>query len=69
MYYDAVQTSGTSPQLITDFLRRVKVRDGIKNQTASFDKYRIVAGETPEMVSYRFYDTVDYYWVILLMIG
>ena len=67
MYYDAVQTRSTSPKLITDFLRRVKVRDGIKNQAVMFDKYRVVTGETPEMVSYRFYDTVDYYWVILLM--
>ena len=66
-YYDAVQTSASSPQLITDFLRRVKVRDGIKNQAVMFDKHRVTTGETPEMISYRFYGTMDYYWVVLLM--
>ena len=67
MYYDAVQDGTTSPKLVTNILRRVKVRDGIKNETAMFDKYQVVAGETPETVSYTLYETVDYYWTILLM--
>jgi len=67
MYYDAVQDGTTSPKLVTDLLRRVKVRDGLKNQTAIFNKYQVVAGETPEIVSYKLYDSVDYYWTILLM--
>jgi hypothetical protein len=46
MYYDAVQDGTTSPKLVTDLLRRVKVRDGLKNQTAIFNKYQVVAGET-----------------------
>ena len=67
MYYDAVQDGTTSPVLVTNILRRVKVKDSIKNDVALFDKYRVKAGESPEMVSMRFYGTVDYYWVILLM--
>ena len=67
MYYDAVQDATSSPKLVTNFLRRVKVREGIKNQTALFSTYRVGAGETPEMVSFRFYGRVDYYWVVLLM--
>ena len=67
MYYDAVQDATSSPKLVTNFLRRVKVREGIKNQTALFSTYRVGPGETPEMVSFRFYGRVDYYWVVLLM--
>ena len=67
MYYDAVQDGTTSPKLVTDILRRVKVRDGLKNETSTFDKYQVIAGETPEIVSYKLYETVDYYWTILLM--
>ena len=67
MYYEAVQDGTTSPVLVTNILRRVKVKDSIKNDVALFDKYRVKAGESPEMVSMRFYGTVDYYWVVLLM--
>ena len=67
MLYDAVQDGTTSPVLVTNILRRVKVKDSIKNDVALFDKYRVKAGESPEMVSMRFYGTVDYYWVVLLM--
>ena len=67
MLYDAVQDGTTSPVLVTNILRRVKVKDAIKDDVALFDKYRVKAGESPEMVSQRFYGTVDYYWVVLLM--
>lgn len=67
MYYDVVQDATSSPKLVTDILRRVKVRDGIKNNVILFDKYRVVNGESPETVSYRFYETVDHYWILLLI--
>jgi len=65
MYYDAVGNG--NPKLVTNILKRVKVRDGIKNDVSLFDKYQVKFGESPEIVSYRLYDTVDYYWTILLM--
>ena len=65
MYYDAV--GNNNPKLVTNILKRVKVRDGIKNDVSLFDKYQVKFGESPEIVSYRLYDTVDYYWTILLM--
>ena len=65
MYYDAV--GNNNPKLVTNILKRVKVRDGIKNDVSMFDKYQVKFGESPEIVSYRLYDTVDYYWTILLM--
>ena len=65
MYYDAV--GNKNPKLVTNILKRVKVKDGVKNDIALFDKYQVKFGESPEIVSYRLYDTVDYYWTILLM--
>ena len=65
MVYD-IKGDGNQ-KLVVDILRRVKMRDGIKNNIALYDKYNIGDGEKPEDVSYAMYDTVDYYWVILLM--
>lgn len=65
MYYDAV--GNNQPKLVTNILKRVKVRDSIKNDVSLFDKYQVNFGESPEIVSYRLYGTVDYYWTILLM--
>ena len=54
-------------KLITDLLRRVKVRDGIKNNVSVFDKYNVPDGQTPEQTSELLYGTQDYWWVVLLM--
>ena len=52
-------------KLVTDILRRFKVRQGLINNTVLFDKYNVKLGETPEMVSQRFYNSPYYHWVIL----
>jgi len=65
MYYDVV--GNNNPKLVTNILKRVKVRDGIKNDVSLFDSYQVVAGQSPEIVSHNLYGTVDYYWTILLM--
>ena len=54
-------------KVVTDLLRRVKVRDGVKNNVSLFDKYNVKDGETPEQVSNKFYNSEDYWWVVLLM--
>ncbi len=54
-------------KVVTDLLRRVKVRDGIKNNISLFDKYNVPDGQTPEQTSELLYGTQDYWWVILLM--
>ena len=54
-------------KVVTDLLRRVKVRDGIKNNISLFDKYNVGDGETPEQTSEILYGTQDYWWVVLLM--
>ena len=65
MYYDAV--GNKNPKLVTNILKRVKVKDGVKNDVALFDKYQVKFGESPELTSFKLYGSVDYYWTILLM--
>jgi len=54
-------------KLVTDILRRVKVREAIKDNAVLFDKYDVDSGDTPETVSYKIYGSVRYYYVILLL--
>ena len=54
-------------KVVTDLLRRVKVRDGIKNNISLFDKYNVADGQTPEQTSEAVYGSQGYWWVLLLM--
>ena len=63
MVYDV---NGTGDyKLVTDILRRFKVRKDVQNEIVFFDKYEVKDGEKPEDVSYNFYGSVDYHWVVL----
>lgn len=53
--------------IVSDVLRRVTVNQKTKENLVIFDEYDIQDGETPEIVSYKFYDTTDYHWVILIV--
>jgi len=54
-------------KLVTDILRRVKVREAIKDNAVLFDKYDVDSGDSPETVAYKIYGSVRYYYVILLL--
>ena len=65
MLYD-IKGNG-NVKLVTNLLKRVKVREKIRDNLALYDKYDVESGETPETVSYKVYGSVDYYWVILMV--
>ncbi len=50
-----------------DVLKRVVFRGDITDQTSLFSEYTIEDGETPEIVSDKFFGTSNLHWVILLM--
>jgi len=54
-------------KLVTDILRRVKVREAIRDNAVLFDKYDVDSGDSPETVAYKIYGSVRYYYVILLL--
>lgn len=45
----------------------VDVIDSVKNEVTLYNKYTISAGERPDTLSYKLYDTTDYYWTFFLM--
>lgn len=54
-------------KLVTDILRRIKIRSAIKDNTSLLDKYDVKSGETPETVAYKIYGDAKYHWVVLMM--
>lgn len=60
-------TSNNTVTITSDVLKRVAVNQKTKENLVLFDEYDIQEGETPETVSYKFYETVDYHWVVLIV--
>lgn len=52
--------------VVTDITRNVRVRREILANVAIYDEYDIVDGETPEIISEKFYGTSEYHWIIML---
>ena len=53
--------------LVKDIFRRMKVRDGVKDNLALMATYDVMNGDTPEIISYKHFGSTDYFWVICLM--
>jgi hypothetical protein len=51
---------------IIDITSNARVRSQILNNITLFDPYDIRDGDTPELISYRFYKTTQYHWIIML---
>ena len=56
---------GATTQIVTNIFLRFVFSDEIKNNLTLYELYDIVDGETPEIVSDKFYSRPDYHWVIL----
>ena len=64
IYYDAAGQGDY--KLVTNLLRRVQIKEGLKESASLFDIYDIMGEDTPESVSEQFYGDQQYYWIILL---
>tara|TARA_B000000565_G_scaffold13860_1_gene10051 strand:+ start:270 stop:578 length:309 start_codon:yes stop_codon:yes gene_type:complete len=62
IYYDAAGHGNY--KLVTNLLRRVQIKGGLKESGALFDMYDVGGEETPESVSEQFYGDQKYYWII-----
>ena len=54
-------------KVVTNLLRRVKVRTKIKKDAVLLDTYDVKDGETPEMIAHKYYGDSEYHWVVLLV--
>ena len=64
IYYDAAGQGNF--KLVTNLLRRVQIKEGLKESGALFDLYDVGGEETPESISEQFYGDQKFYWIILL---
>lgn len=53
--------------LVTDFIRAMKIDPQLKMNELLFDIYMAKDGETPEIISHKFYKSTQYHWVIMLL--
>tara|TARA_B100000575_G_scaffold96582_1_gene76985 strand:- start:988 stop:1500 length:513 start_codon:yes stop_codon:yes gene_type:complete len=53
-------------KLVTDIIKRVKVRNKILDTASLYQKYFIVQGERPEDVAFKHFGKSELHWVILL---
>ena len=53
-------------KLVTDIMRRVKVRAKISNEASLYDKYDVPNGERPEDTAFKHFGDAELHWVILL---
>lgn len=52
--------------VVVDVTRNIRFKKDILSNIALFDEYDIVDGETPEIISEKFYGTPEYHWVVML---
>lgn len=58
--------NGETKQIVTDIFRRVILSKEFQDNVSYFEEYDIVDGESPEEVSYKFYDTTTLHWLVLM---
>lgn len=54
-------------QIVRNIFLRMVINDTIKNNLSLIDEYDIVDGDTPEIVSHKFYRNSQYHWLVLHM--
>jgi hypothetical protein len=62
--YDLAGDGNT--KLVTDLMRRIKIRSKVQSISALYDLYDVKEGETPEIVALKHFGSPMYHWVILL---
>ena len=53
-------------KLVPDIIKRVKIRNAVKNGSLLFHKYDVMYGERPEDIAFKYYDDAELHWVVLL---
>lgn len=67
IYYDFDNDTEKKLKVLTDITLNVRVRKKILEKITLYDEYDIQDGETPELISEKFYGTPDYHWVLMLL--
>jgi hypothetical protein len=63
-YYDLLQDG--NPKLVTDLMRRVKIRTKVLDEISLYDPYDVIDGDTPESIAFKHFGNAELHWVILI---
>ena len=63
---DYINVGQTTSKTVTNIMRRVGVRQAIKENLTVFTRHTIRSGETPESIAFDFYGDAELHWIILL---
>lgn len=64
--YDFNYGNRIKTSIVKDITRNIRVRRDILANVTLYDEVDIIDGETPEVISEKFYGTPDYHWVVML---
>jgi hypothetical protein len=53
-------------RLVTDIIKRVKVRDTILTTATLYDLYFVKDGETPHVLAAKYYNNPELHWILML---
>jgi len=52
---------------VTDIFKRVRFRSQLLQNARLYYPYQIKDSDTPEIIAHKYYGSVDYFWVVLLV--
>ena len=58
---------GMDVDVVTNITTRFKMENSIKENSATYYKYDIKDGETPEVIAYKYYGSAEKHWIVLMM--
>ena len=59
--------NNTDIDLSQDLTKYVDLIDQVRNNVSFTERYNILSGDRPDVVSHKLYGTMDYYWTFYLM--
>jgi hypothetical protein len=58
---------GNEYDFVTNIMTRFKMENSIKENSATFYRYDVQDGDTPETVAHKYYGSVEKHWIVLMM--
>ena len=63
--YDPV--GNNNPKLMTNIMKRVRIRASMKKEVVMLDPYDVQENETPEIVADKHHGSPYYHWVVMIL--
>src|SRR5687768_4346298 len=67
IYYPFVMNGKEEIKVVRDLTRNVRLIKEIASKITLYELYDIEDGDTPEIISEKFYGTTQYHWIIMLL--